>query len=426
MTVNPAFPPVQKVVLAYSGGLDTSVIVPWLKEHYNCEVITFTADLGQEDELDGLEEKALATGASKAYIKDIREEFLTEYVFPAMRAGAIYERDYLLGTSFARPLIAKHMVEIAETEGAQAVAHGATGKGNDQVRFDVTVMALNPKLQIIAPWRDPKWTIRSREDALEYAAAHNVPVVQSLKSIYSRDRNLFHISHEGGPLEDPWTEPEEDMFQLTNSPQNAPDKPEDVVIGFYEGNPVSLNGEQLDPLSLFTALNKLGQKHAIGRIDIVENRLVGMKSRGVYETPGGTILYKAHQALESICLDKETLHYKQQMALRYAELVYDGKWFSMLREALDGFVQTTQRSMTGDVRLQMYKGNLIVTGRRSPFSLYREDYASFGQMDVYNQEHAEGFITIWGLPQKVEALIAIDGSGKSRYRQPDYYAFKRD
>lgn len=426
MTVNAAYPPVERVVLAYSGGLDTSVIVPWLKEHYNCEVITFTADLGQEEELDGLEEKALATGASKAYIEDLREEFLIEYVYPTIRAGAIYERDYLLGTSFARPLIAKRMVEIAEAEGAQAVAHGATGKGNDQVRFDVTVMALNPKLQIIAPWRDPKWTIRSREDAIDYATTKNVPVTQTLTSIYSRDRNLFHISHEGGPLEDPWIRPEDDMFQLTRSPQDAPDTPGEVVVGFVEGTPVSVNGEHLDPVALFTRLNTIGQEHAVGRVDIVENRLVGMKSRGVYETPGGTILYKAHQALESICLDKETLHYKQQIALRYAELVYDGKWFSMLREALDGFVTTTQRSMTGEVRLELYKGNLSITGRRSPFSLYREDYASFGQMDVYNQQHAEGFITLWGLPQKVEALIAIDGSGKSRYRQPDYYKFKRD
>ncbi|PJF44554.1 MAG: argininosuccinate synthase [Phototrophicales bacterium] len=426
MAQNSVFPAVEKVVLAYSGGLDTSIIVPWLKEHYQCEVITFTADLGQGDELDGLEEKALATGASKAIIRDLREEFLMDFVFPTMRAGAVYEREYLLGTSFARPLIAKHMVEIAEAEGAQAVAHGATGKGNDQVRFDVTVMALNPKLRIIAPWRDPKWTIRSREDAIAYAQAHNVPVTQTLKSIYSRDRNLFHISHEGGPLEDPWVEPEAEMFQLTADPLQTPDEPSTIIIGFEEGTPISLNGEKMPPVALFEALNELGCVHGIGRVDIVENRLVGMKSRGVYETPGGTILYKAHQALESICLDKETLHYKQMISLRYAELVYDGKWFSMLREALDGFVDITQRSMTGEVRLKLFKGNVIVTGRRSPFSLYREDYASFGQMDVYDQTHAEGFITLWGLPQKVEALIAIDGSGKSRYRQPDYYKFKRD
>lgn len=420
------YPPLKKVVLAYSGGLDTSVIVPWLKETYGCEVVTFTADLGQGDELDGLEAKAIKTGATKAYIEDLREEFLTDFVFPTLRAGAIYERDYLLGTSFARPLIAKRMVEIAEIEGADAVAHGATGKGNDQVRFDVTVMALNPKLRIIAPWRDPKWTIRSREDAIAYASAHQVPIPHTLKSIYSRDRNLFHCSHEGGPLENPWNAPEEAMFQMTVSPEAAPDAVTSIEIGFEEGLPVSLNGQRMAVVPLFEALNQVGAANGVGRVDMVENRLVGMKSRGVYETPGGTLLYKAHQALESICLDKETLHYKQIISLRYAELVYDGKWFSMLREALDGFVATTQRSMTGVVRLALYKGNVAVTGRQSPFSLYREDYASFGQMDVYNQQHAEGFITLWGLPQKVEALIAIDGTGSSRYRQPDYYKFKRD
>lgn len=420
------YPPVKKVVLAYSGGLDTSVIVPWLKENYGCEVITFTANLGQGDEMVGLEEKAFKTGASKVYVEDLREEFLKEYVFRCMRAGAIYEREYLLGTSFARPLIAKRMVEIAEIEGADAVAHGATGKGNDQVRFEVTVMALNPKLRIIAPWRDPKWTIRSREDAVEYAAKHDVPVQATLKSIYSRDENLFHMSHEGGILENPWAEPEEDMFKLTKSPQNAPDKTSTVTIGFEEGWPVSLDGEHLDVVELFSRLNQVGANHGIGRVDIVENRLVGMKSRGVYETPGGTILYKAHQALECICLSKEVFHYKQVIGLRYAELVYDGKWFNQLREAFDGFVDVTQRSMTGEVRLNLYKGNVIVTGRRSPYSLYREDYASFGQMDVYDQQDAEGFINLWGLSEKVEALIAIDGTGKSRYRQPDYYKFKRD
>ncbi len=420
------YPPVRKVVLAYSGGLDTSVIVPWLKENYHCEVITVTADLGQAEELDNIEEKALATGASKAIVLDLREEFITEYLYPTLRASAIYEREYLLGTSFARPLIAKYLVEVAEQEGAEAVSHGCTGKGNDQVRFEVTVAALNPKLQIIAPWRDDKWTIRSREDAIAYAQTHNVPITHTLKSIYSRDRNIFHISHEGGPLEDPWTAPEAEMFQLTVSPQDAPDETETIEVGFEEGIPVSLNGQALGPVELLTALNELGQKHGIGRADMVENRLVGMKSRGVYETPGGTILFKAHQALESICLDKETLHYKQQISLRYAELVYNGKWFSYLREALDGFVQVTQRSVTGVVRLDLYKGNVTVTGRRSPYSLYREDYASFGQMDVYNQQDAEGFINLWGLPQKVEALIAIDGTGQSRYRQPDYYKFKRD
>jgi len=419
-------PPINKVVLAYSGGLDTSVIVPWLKENYGCEVITFTADLGQKDEMTGLEEKAFKTGASKAYIEDLREEFLTDFIFRCMRAGAIYERDYLLGTSIARPLIAKRMVEIAEIEGADAVAHGATGKGNDQVRFEVTVMALNPKLRVIAPWRDPKWAIRSREDAIEYAQKHDVPISHTLKSIYSRDENMFHMSHEGGPLENPWVGPEEEMFKLTTSPFNAPNDPETIMIGFNQGMPVSLDGEQLDPVSLFMQLNELGAKHGVGRVDLVENRLVGMKSRGVYETPGGSILYKAHQALESICLTKDILHFKQMAALRYAELVYDGKWFSQLREALDAFIDKTQENLTGEVRLDLYKGNVIITGRRSPYSLYREDYASFGQMDVYDQRHAEGFITLWGLPEKVDALISIDGTGKSRYAKPDYTQFKRD
>ncbi len=416
----------KKVVLAYSGGLDTSVIVPWLIETYGVEVVCFTADLGQGDELDGLEAKAKASGASKLIIRDLRQEFLTDFVFPTMRAGAIYEREYLLGTSFARPLIAQHMVDVAETEGADAVAHGCTGKGNDQVRFEVSVMALNPKLGIIAPWRDDKWTIRSREDAIAYAEKHKVPVSATLKSIYSRDRNLFHMSHEGGPLENPWNKPEESMYVLTTSPQNAPDQPETIEIGFEAGCPTALNGTPMEALELFTRLNELGGKHGIGRIDLVENRLVGMKSHGVYETPGGTILYKAHQTLESICLDKATLHQKLQLALRYAELVYNGQWFSTLRESIDAFVDVTQRNVTGDVRLDLYKGNVIVTGRRSAKSLYREDYASFGQMDIYNQQDAEGFIHLFGLPNKVEALLALDGGGVSPYRQPDYNKIKRD
>jgi len=416
----------KKVVLAYSGGLDTSVIVPWLIETYGVEVICFTADLGQGEELDGLEAKAKQSGASKLVVRDLREEFLTDFVFPTMRAGAIYEREYLLGTSFARPLIALHMVDVAEIEGADAVAHGATGKGNDQVRFEVSVMALNPKLGIIAPWRDDKWTIRSREDAIAYAEKHNVPVPATLKSIYSRDRNLFHMSHEGGPLENPWNKPEESMFVLSKSPQAAPDQTETVEITFEAGNPVVLNGQQMEPLELFMKLNELGGKHGVGRVDLVENRLVGMKSRGVYETPGGTILYKAHQALESICLDKATLHQKLQLALKYAELVYNGQWYSPLREALDGFVDVTQRKVTGEVRIDLYKGNVIVTGRRSPYSLYREDYASFGHMDIYDQHDAEGFINLFGLPNKVEALLAIDGGEVSRYRQIDYDKFKRD
>jgi argininosuccinate synthase len=414
----------KKVVLAYSGGLDTSVIVPWLKNNYGCEVVCFCADLGQEEELTGLEEKALKTGASKLYIRDLREEFLRDFVFPTMQAGAVYEREYLLGTSFARPLIAKHLVEIAELEGADGIAHGCTGKGNDQVRFEVTVMALNPKLKVIAPWRE--WDIRSREDALAYAEEFNVPVTATLKSIYSRDRNIFHLSHEGGPLENPWNEPEEDMYKLSSSPENAPDAAVYLEIGYEKGIPVSVNGETLSPVDLFVKLNKIAGQHGIGRADIVENRLVGMKSHGVYETPAGTVLHKAHQALESICLDKQTMHYKDTIAIKYAELVYNGLWYTRLREALDAFVQITQENVTGTARLKLYKGNVMIVGRKSAHSLYREDYASFGEEDVYNQKDAEGFIQLFGLPVKVEAMIAMDGGGKSRYRQPDYSRFKRD
>ena len=422
--MSPKKPKVNKVVLAYSGGLDTSVIVPWLKENYGCEVICFSANLGQEEELEGLEEKALASGASKIYIEDLRLEFLTDYVFPTMQAGAIYERKYLLGTSMARPLIAKRLVEIAEMEGADAVAHGATGKGNDQVRFELTVMALNPKLKIIAPWRE--WDIRGRKDALEYAAKHNVPVPATEKSIYSRDRNLWHMSHEGGLLEDPWNEPEEEMYTLTTSPEAAPDEPEYITIDFKEGLPIRLNGVAMGPVEMMTALNDLGAKHGIGRVDLVENRLVGMKSHGIYETPGGTILYEAHAALEQLVLDKDTLHFKQQVALRYAELVYNGQWFTPLREALDAFVRVTEENMTGTVRFKLYKGNAILVGRKSPFSLYREDYVTFDEDDVYNQKDAEGFIKLFGLPMKVRALLEIEGTGVSKYRAPDYSNFKRD
>ncbi len=416
---------VKKVVLAYSGGLDTSVIVHWLKQHYdNCEVICFTADLGQGEELTGLEEKALASGAGKLYIRDLREEFLVDYVFPTLQAGAVYEREYLLGTSFARPLIAKHMVDIAEAENADAVCHGCTGKGNDQVRFEVSVMALNPRLKTIAPWRD--WDIRSREDALAYADKYGIPVEHTKKDLYSRDRNIFHLSHEGGTLEDPWNEPEEEMFRLSVSPEKAPDKAEYVEIGFEKGIPVSLNGEAIPPLTMFEQLNKIAGIHGVGRVDIVENRLVGMKSHGVYETPAGTILFKAHQTLESICLDKHTMHYKDILAVKYAELVYNGLWFTQLREALDAFVQSTQEHMTGSVRLKLYKGNVIKSGCKSPYSLYREDYASFGEEDVYNQQDAHGFIQLFGLPMKVEAMLSMEGGGKSRYNSPDYSKFKRD
>jgi argininosuccinate synthase len=416
---------VKKVVLAYSGGLDTSVIVPWLRNNYEgCEVICFCADLGQEEELNGLEAKALKSGASKLYIRDLREEFLRDFVFPTLKAGAVYEREYLLGTSFARPLIAKHLVEVAALEGADAIAHGCTGKGNDQVRFELTAMALNPKLKVIAPWRE--WEIRSREDALAYAAEFNVPVTATEKSIYSRDRNLFHLSHEGGLLEDPWNEPEEVMYQLTNSPENAPNEPEYIEIGFEKGIPVSVNGETLPPLDLFIRVNKIAAKHGIGRADIVENRLVGMKSHGVYETPAGTLIHKAHQLLESICIDKQTMQYKDLLAAKYAELVYNGMWYTRLREALDAFVDVTQEQVTGGIRLKLYKGNIIVAGRKSDFSLYRQDYASFGEEDVYNQKDAEGFITLFGLPVKVQALLASDGDGQSRYHKPDYSKFKRD
>ena len=415
---------VKKVVLAYSGGLDTSVIVPWLKHNYGCEVICFCADLGQEEELDGLEDKALASGASKLYVRDLREEFLTEFVFPTLRAGAVYEREYLLGTSFARPLIAKHMVEIARLESADAVAHGCTGKGNDQVRFEVSTMALNPKLKTIAPWRE--WDIRGREDALAYAEEFRVPVSQTEKDIYSRDRNIFHLSHEGGLLENPWNEPESLMYQLTSDPENAPDEAEYIEIGFHQGNPISLNGEEMSAVELFVALNRLGGKHGIGRTDIVENRLVGMKSRGVYETPAGTIVHRAHQLLESICLDKHTMQYKDMVAPKYAELVYNGMWYSRLREALDGFVSVTQETVTGTVRLKLYKGNIIVAGRKSPYSLYREDYASFGEEDVYNQQDAHGFIQLFGLPIKVEAMLEMEGGELTDYTRPDYSRFKRD
>lgn len=415
---------INKVVLAYSGGLDTSVIVPWLKNNYQCEVICFTADLGQEEELTGLEEKAIRSGASKLIVLDLREEFLRDYVFPTMQAGAVYERDYLLGTSMSRPLIAKKMVEIAEAEGAEAVAHGCTGKGNDQVRFELTVMALNPKLKVIAPWRE--WEIRSREDAIRYASENDIPISHTEKSIYSRDRNIFHLSHEGGPLEDPWNEPEKEMFQLTVDPEDAPDEAEYITVGFEKGNPVSLDGIPLSATELFTRLNRIGGKHGIGRVDMVENRLVGMKSRGVYETPAGTVIMKAHQALESMCLDKYTMHYKDFVAVKYAGLVYNGMWFMRLRQALDAFVKVTQEFVSGSIRLKLYKGNVIVAGRWSPFSLYREDYASFGEEDVYNQQDAHGFIQLYGLPLKVKALLAIDGGGESLYRRPDYSRFKRD
>lgn len=415
---------VNKVVLAYSGGLDTSVIVPWLRENYGCEVICFCADIGQGEELGGLEAKALASGASKVYIEDLRHEFAKDFLFPMLQSGAVYERQYLLGTSVARPLIAKWQVAIAEAEGADAVAHGCTGKGNDQVRFELTFQALNPTLKVIAPWRE--WDIRSREDALAYARQHNVPVTQTEKSIYSRDRNLWHLSHEGGRLENPAQEPEEIMYQWTVAPENAPDEAEIVKIDFEKGVPVAINDVQMPPAGLIERLNELGAKHGVGRIDLVENRLVGMKSHGVYETPGGTILYAAHRELESLCLDRDTMHYKEQIALRYGELVYFGQWYHTLREALQAFIEKTQETVTGWVKVKLYKGNIIVMGRHSPYTFYREDFATFGQEDVYDQSHAEGFITLFGLPMKVKAMMEVSDGGKTRYAEPDYSKFKRD
>jgi argininosuccinate synthase len=393
-----------KIVLAYSGGLDTSVILAWLKAHYNGEIITFTADLGQGDDLKAIQQKALATGASKAYVADLREEFLMEYAFPTMMAGAIYERQYLLGTSFARPLIAKYQVQVALQEGADAVAHGCTGKGNDQVRFELTYKALAPHLKVIAPWRE--WRLCSREDLLNFAAAHGIPVSATSRSIYSRDGNLWHLSHEGGPLEDPWHEPDEEIYQLTVSPQAAPDQPRYVEIEFEQGIPVGIDGDRMGPVDLMVRLNELGGQHGIGRTDMVENRLVGMKSRGVYETPGGTILYTAHRALEAICLDRETLHFKDFVALRYAELVYYGLWYTPLREALDAFVRKTQETVSGIVRMKLYKGNCTAVGRQSPHSLYREDYATFSKDEVYHQADAQGFINLFGLPLKIRALVS--------------------
>ncbi|SHE79531.1 argininosuccinate synthase [Desulforamulus putei DSM 12395] len=392
-----------KVVLAYSGGLDTSVIIAWLKENYGYEVIAMTADLGQGEELAPLEEKAIRSGASKIYIEDLRKEFVEEYIWPTLKAGAIYEGKYLLGTSFARPLIAKKLVEIAEKEGAVAVAHGATGKGNDQVRFELGVKALAPHLKVIAPWRE--WDIRSREDAIDYAEARGIPVPVTKKSIYSRDRNIWHISHEGGELESPANAASYDMLMLTVPPEKAPDRPTYVEIGFEKGIPVSLNGQRMDGVSLLEKLNAIGGANGIGIVDMVENRLVGMKSRGVYETPGGTILVYAHHELELLTLDRATLHYKEQVALRYAELVYDGVWFSPLREALDAFVDSTQRTVTGTVKLKLYKGNIMPAGTTSPYSLYDEELSTFGRDEVYNQADAAGFINLFGLPLKVRALM---------------------
>jgi len=395
---------VKKVVLAYSGGLDTSIIIPWLKENYDgCEVIAYAADVGQGEELEPLKEKAIKTGASKIYIEDLKHEFVTDFIYPMLKSGAIYEGKYLMGTSVARPVIAKRHVEIAIKEGADAVAHGATGKGNDQVRFELTFKALKPDLKIIAPWRE--WNIKSREEAIDYAEKRGIPVPVTKAKPYSMDRNLWHISYEGGILEEPWNEYNDDMFIYTVSPEKAPDQAEIITIDFEKGVPVAINGQGYDPVALIFKLNELGGKHGIGRVDIVENRLVGMKSRGVYETPGGTILYEAHHALETICLDRDTLHYKQMIGGRYAELVYNGQWFTPLKAALDAFIDKTQERVTGSVKVKLYKGSVQAVGRKSRYSLYQENLATFGADEVYNQKDAEGFINLFGLPMKVQATL---------------------
>ncbi len=395
---------IKKVVLAYSGGLDTSVIIPWLKENYNnCEVIAVTADLGQGAELDPVYDKALKSGASKCFILDLKEEFIADYVWPVVKAGAVYEKKYLLGTSFARPLIAKKLVEIALAEGADAVAHGATGKGNDQVRFEVSVKALAPQLSVIVPWRE--WNIRSREDAIDFAEAHNIPIPVTKAHDYSMDRNMWHLSHEGSDLEDPWNAPKDELFIVTNTPEKAPDKAEYVELEFEQGVPVAVNGTKLSPAKIVETLNEIGIRNGVGICDMVENRLVGMKSRGIYETPGGTIIYYAHNELENLCLDRATNHYKQMVGIKYAELVYDGMWFSPLREALAAFVDETQKTVTGTVRLKLYKGNVMSAGAKSPYSLYSQEYVTFGADEVYNQADATGFITLFGLPLTVRALM---------------------
>ena len=394
---------VKKVALAYSGGLDTSCIIPWLKENYDgCEVIAVCADIGQGDELSVVREKALTSGAAKVFVADLTEEFLTEYVWPTLKAGAVYEGKYLLGTSFARPVIAKKLVEIARQEGCDAVAHGATGKGNDRVRFELAVKALAPDLKIIAPWRE--WALRSREEEIEYAKQHHIPIATENKT-YSMDRNIWHLSHEGSDLEDPWNAPHDDMFLVTRVPEQAPDEDEYVTIDFEKGIPVAVNSKKMKAADLLQTLNEIGARHGIGITDLCENRLVGMKSRGVYENPGGAILYYAHRELEYLCLDRVTFHYKELVAHRYAELVYDGVWFSQLREALDAFVDSTQRTVTGTVKLRLYKGNIMSAGAKSPYSLYNQEYVTFEEDDVYNQADGTGFINLFGLPLKVRALM---------------------
>jgi argininosuccinate synthase len=394
---------VKKVVLAYSGGLDTSIIIPWIKEHHGgAEIVAYCGDVGQGDDLEAVRRKALATGASECVVEDLRDEFIRDYAFKALSAGAVYEDNYLLGTALARPLLAYRQVQCALARGADALAHGATGKGNDQVRFEVTYGAFAPHLRVIAPWR--QWTIRSREDALDYAAAHGVPVDQSPRDLFSRDGNLWHLSHEGGNLEDPWSPPRKEMFRLSVDPQDAPGEPEYVALEFERGMPVKLNGERLEPVPLVERLNRIAGAHGVGRLDLVENRLVGIKSRGVYETPAGTVLHHAHRELERLVLDRDTLHFKQQVSVRYAELIYDGLWFSTLRQALAALVDFTEQEVTGEVRVRLYKGRAEAVGRRSPRSLYRQDLATFGQGMAYDHQDAAGFIRLFGLPERVRAL----------------------
>ncbi len=401
-----------KVLLAYSGGLDTSIIIPWLKETYGCEeVIAVVGDVGQgDDELEGLEEKAIKTGASKIYIENLQKEFVEDYIFPTLKAGATYEGKYLLGTSFARPVIAKRMVEIAKAEGVDAIAHGCTGKGNDQVRFELTIKAFAPELPVVAPWRI--WDLKSREEEIAYAIEKNVPIKITYETNYSKDKNLWHLSHEGLDLEDPANEPKYDeILEMGVSPEKAPDVPTYVTVSFEKGIPVAVNGEKMDGVSIIKALNKVGGENGVGIIDMVENRLVGMKSRGVYETPGGSILYYAHKELEYLCLDRETLHYKEQIALKFADLVYNGQWFTPLREALSSFVDKTQETVTGDVKLKLYKGNIVSAGSTSPYTLYSEEYATFGEDSVYNQNDSAGFINLFGLPVTVKAKMDAKVNG---------------
>ncbi len=405
---------IKKVVLAYSGGLDTSIIIPWLKENYNnCEVIAVSGDVGQGTELDGLEEKAIKTGASKLYIENLQDEFVSDYIFPTLKAGAVYEKEYLLGTSFARPIIAKRIVEIAKAEGADAICHGCTGKGNDQVRFELTIKAFAPEMEIIAPWRI--WDIKSREEEIEYAEAHNIPLKINRETNYSKDKNLWHLSHEGLDLEDPANEPQYNkpgFLEMGVSPEMAPDEPTYITIHFEKGVPTAVNGKEMGGVELITYLNEVGGKNGIGLNDIVENRLVGMKSRGVYENPAGSILFKAHDVLETITLDRDTQHYKEIVAHRFAELVYFGQWYTPLREALSAFVDKTQETVTGDVKLKLYKGNIINAGVTSPYTLYSEDFASFGEDDVYDQKDSAGFINLFGLPIKVKAMLDAERNNK--------------